>query len=168
MAFLGKKFNENQVDPLGSRDPVPAGLYTLAIESSEIGDTKANDGSKKLSLTIGILEGEHKGKKIFLTLNLWNKNKVSRELGWKELGEICRACGYYRDIEDTSSIHGLPFKAKVGIKKSEGYSDQNVIKEYLSKKDGGGSQAKENYPDSEEAVSGETSSGGLPPWLETA
>lgn len=170
MAFLGRKFNENTVEPSTSREPIPAGEYLMATESSEVADTSKNDGSKMLKFTFSVLDGQFKGRKVFVNLNLWNKNKVASEIGWRELGDLCRACGYYRDLEDTSALNGLPFRAKIGIRKSAGYADQNEIKEYIKKENTGGSvsapvatAAQNNYPDSQEATSGE-----LPPWLENA
>jgi len=172
MAFLGAKFNPNQVEPSQSLEPVPAGEYKLALSQSEIVETKNRDG-KYLKCEFVILEGAHKGRKVWANFNCWNKNQVAVEIAWRQLGDLCRACGFYRDLEDSSALHNIPFAAKLSIKKSEGYRDQNEISEYIAKPGPGGQAAPgvTTSPASSPTQAAQpqaAAGGGVPPWLQNA
>ena len=112
MAFLGQTFNPNTVEPSQSMEPVPAGDYKLALTDSEPVETKNRDG-KYLKCEYVVLEGPSKGRKIFQNLNLWNKNVTASEIAWRQLGDLCRACGISRDIKDSTELHNIPFMASL-------------------------------------------------------
>ncbi|HEX4918067.1 MAG TPA: DUF669 domain-containing protein, partial [Limnobacter sp.] len=63
MSNIFNNFNAAEVQPMESRDVLPAGKYIAAIVDNEIKPTKSGTG-ERLNLTFEILEGEHKGRKV--------------------------------------------------------------------------------------------------------
>lgn len=94
--------------PNGTQRPVfkdlPPGLYTVRISAEETKPTKAGNG-EYLQLTFEIVEGPHKGTKIFDRLNLRNPSARAMEIAQATLGAICEAAGV-TDPSDSSALVG--------------------------------------------------------------
>lgn len=163
MTYLGQKVNASALPPADTMEPVPEGEYMLSLVSTEAKETKDKTG-KLLNCEYVILEGEYKGKKIFGMFNLWNKSDKAKEIAWRQLGELCRAVGYYKELEDTKSICQLPFKAKVIVKSSEGYKPRNEISEFIAKQGNTPTQA----PVDPKSVAETAGQNDVPPWLANA
>lgn len=108
MSNLAEAFNEGYyqtgtVEP-ASFDDLPAGDYPVIITDSEMKDTKDFQG-KYLQLTYDIIEGQHKGRKLFDRLNLINRNDTARAISKQSLESICRATGYVGQLRDSSQLH---------------------------------------------------------------
>ncbi len=54
-------FNANEVDPMDTFDPIPAGKYLAIIQESEMKPTKSGNGSY-LEFVFQVIEGEFKGR----------------------------------------------------------------------------------------------------------
>ena len=120
-----KKNNEG----MGDMTPIPAGDYIAHIIKSEIKDTKAGDG-KRLNLQFVVLEGKHKGRVVFVGLNVANPNPQAVEISMKELNSICQACEV-SNVEDSEELHQIPMGIKVTVTAgSEQYPPRNEIKGY--------------------------------------
>jgi len=104
---------------------LPAGWYNVIVTESDVKDTKAFDG-KYLKLTVKVLKGDFKGRLVFLNINLENKNEIAKQIGLRQLGSLLKALGLPA-INDTSSLHNIPFCLKLKIRKQDGYDDQNEI-----------------------------------------
>ena len=171
MAFLGQSFNPNQVEPTQSNEPFAAGDYKLVLVASEILETKNRDG-KYLKCEFTVLEGASKGRKVWQNFNLWNKNVVAKEIAFRQLGDLCRACGYYRDLQDSSALHNIPFMAHVGIRKgNDGYRDSNEIKEYYSRPSSGvaaTATAEQPKEETQKERTTQPATDSVPPWLQNA
>ena len=129
MAQLPDVFKHKDHDKMGDFTVMPAGTeVTAKIVKSEIVPTKAGDG-KRLNMQAQIQDGEFKGKRLFIGLNIANPNPMAVEISQKELASICEVCGK-ATIKDTQELHDIAFGATVGIEKSEGYPDKNFIKSY--------------------------------------
>lgn len=129
MAVLN--FNAAEVEPMGDYSPIPAGDYLAVITDSEEKPTKDFTGSY-VQMTFEVIEGQHKGRKIFNRLNLQNKNPVAVDIARRELSSICHAAGVLSP-RDSNELHNKPMLIKVAVKPAQGdYSASNEIKAYKS------------------------------------
>ncbi len=126
------KFNANQYEPHAGTDPVPPGDYLLQVSDSGIEPTKDGKG-KILKCTFTVVEGKYKNRRIFERFNIMNASKEAEEIAFAKLSSLCRACGKM-EISDSGQLHGIPFKAKVGVRAgTNGFEPSNVIKTYYPK-----------------------------------
>lgn len=127
MANLGMQFNSNEVE-VTSFDPIPNGDYTVAITDSDVVRNSANTGDI-LKLTLEVKEGQFINRKIFDQINLSNPNEVAVKIGREKLAQYCHATRQ-TVLNDSAQLHGIPFKAKVVIKKDRNgeYDDRNEIR----------------------------------------
>jgi len=114
MVSLGN-FDASQVDPTTPFDPIPAGKYLAVITESEMKATKSGAG-QYLELVFEIVEGEHKGRKLWARLNLNHPNQTTVKIARAELSAICRAVGVMRP-QDSVELHNLPLVITVRCKK---------------------------------------------------
>jgi hypothetical protein len=121
-------FNANQVEPMAELEAVPAGKYTAVIIDSEIKPTKAGTGSY-LALTLEIVEGEFKGRKLWSRLNLDNPSQVAVQIARQELSAICRAVGV-REPKDSCELHNIPLIVTVKQKADPDGEVRNEVKGY--------------------------------------
>ncbi len=128
MAQLPQAFDATKVDPDTGFDPVPPGEYTLIATSSEMKETKNRDGHY-LSMTMEIIDGQYKGRKIFTQFNINNRSQEAQRIAEQQLSALCHACGRLR-ISDSDELNGIPFIASVKIKTDPGYNPKNVIGAY--------------------------------------
>jgi hypothetical protein len=120
-----------------SFEPVPQDTYTLMITDSDMVQTKNGNG-QMLKLTMQIVDGAHKGRKIWDNLNLINSSTTAVEIAQRNLGSICKAIGV-ASVTESAVLHNKPFKAFVGIEiGTNGYSDKNRVKKYDHRPLGGG------------------------------
>ena len=126
MANLGGTFDATAVEPASGRTALPAGEYLAAIAKSSVGPTKSGSGTKA-ELEFEVLDGPHKGRRFWVTLNLKNPNAQAQEIGLRELSAICHAVGKLR-VADTEELHAHPMLVKLGIDKND--PERNVAKGY--------------------------------------
>jgi hypothetical protein len=126
MQLFQQPFDASKVKPRDSFEPIPEAWYNLAIRNSEAKPTKDNE-SGYLVLEIEVLDGEYKGRKVFDNLNLWNKSIQASEIAQGQLSAYCHATGVLI-VQESSQLHGIPFKGKVGIQHDPGYEPKNKIK----------------------------------------
>lgn len=131
MANLGN-FNANEVDPHKALEPIPAGEYSIAMTASEMKPTATGNGHY-LSLEFQVLEGPHKGRKLYDNLNLKNPSPQAVEIARAKLSAICRAVGCMTP-KDSTELHNKPLIGIVGHKKREDTGEmQNSIKGYKAR-----------------------------------
>jgi hypothetical protein len=104
-------FDASQVEPSSELAPVPAGKYLAVITDSEMRPTKAGTGHY-LQLTFEIIEGEHKGRRLWSRLNLDNPNATAVRIAKAELSAICRAVGVMAP-RDSVELHNIPLVIRV-------------------------------------------------------
>lgn len=122
-------FDANQVEPSSPLDPIPDGNYAVVITGSEIKSTKSGTGSY-LQLTFEVIEGNCKGRLLWVRLNLDNPNATAVQIARQELSAICRAVGVMQP-QDSEDLHNLPLNVDVRSKKrSDSNELTNVIKGY--------------------------------------
>jgi hypothetical protein len=125
-------FDATRVEPSTDYDPLPAGKYLAVIIDSEMKPTKAGTGSY-LQLTFEIIDGPHKGRKVWGRLNLINNNETTMKIAQAELSAICRAVGVLAP-NDSVELHNLPLLITVKCKKWTDTNDiTNEVKGYAKK-----------------------------------
>lgn len=110
-------FDANQVEPSTGKDPVPAGKYVAAITNSEMKPTK-NGAGQYLELEYQILDGEHKGRKLWSRHTLQHTSAQTVQIARGELSAVCRAIGVMQP-KDSAELHNLPMTVTVKLKKRE-------------------------------------------------
>lgn len=124
-------FDANTVEPQQELKPLPAADYKVAITESEMKKNKAGTGSY-LSFVFSVLEGDHKGRKLYTNLNLDNPNKTAVEIAKSELSAVCRAVNVMTP-NDSAELHNKPLVVAVGLEKRKDTGDmQNRVKAYKS------------------------------------
>jgi hypothetical protein len=110
-------FDANQVEPSSGKDPVPAGKYVAAITNSEMKPTK-NGAGQYLEIEYQILDGEHKGRKLWSRHTLQHTSAQTVQIARGELSAVCRAIGIMQP-KDSAELHNLPLTVTVKLKKRE-------------------------------------------------
>lgn len=127
MAQFQNAFDATQVEPNKPMDVIPDGDYLVIIEHSEWKKTKAGTGTY-LELSLQIVDGPQKGRKLWDRLNLDNPNQQAVDIAQQTLSAICHATGVMR-VSDSAQLHNLPLLAKVKVKQGEN-GPMNEIKGY--------------------------------------
>jgi hypothetical protein len=131
MARFDTSFDATSVEPTTAYELLPAGKYRAQIVESEIRPTR-NGMGQYLWLMIDILDGEHKGRKIFDQLNLVNPNPTTVEIAQRTLSAICHATGKMH-VSDSEELHLIPMTIEVKIRPPKnGYGESNAIAYYYS------------------------------------
>lgn len=146
-------FDAHQVEPASGKDPIPAGKYVVAISNSEMHPTKNGTG-QYLELEYQVIEGEHKGRKVWSRHNLHHANAQAVQIARGELSAICRAVGVMAP-KDSAELHNLPLTVTVKLKKREDTGEMTNEVTAWAKKD-----AAIGTPQQATATGGNT-----PPWL---
>lgn len=130
MSNLGN-FDPTKVDP-NQVAPVPDGNYALQVIESEVKPTKSGVGTM-LNLTLEIIDGEQKGRRVYERINIQNASAAAQQIGQKQLSGLCHACGHLKAVTDSSDLHYKPFWATLGTEVDDTgkYAPKNVIKKYL-------------------------------------
>jgi hypothetical protein len=110
-------FDASQVEPSTGKDPIPAGKYVAVISASEMKPTKNGNG-QYLELEYQIIDGDHKGRKIWSRHNLHHSNAQTVQIARGELSAICRAIGIMQP-KDSAELHNLPMTVTVKQKKRD-------------------------------------------------
>lgn len=120
-------FNAAEVQPLEEFDAIPAGTYEAVITDSVMKPTKNGTGNY-LELTVEIIAGDYKGRKLWSRLNLQNQSVKAVEIARRELSAICRATGVMNP-GDSSELHNLPIMISVKTRKRE---DDGTVQNEIS------------------------------------
>lgn len=112
MADLGG-FDATKVEPASEYKPLPAGDYRCVIVSSIKKPTKAGTGYF-LELSMEVVDGEHKNRKLTDRLNIWNPNPTAAEIASRTLSSICHATGVMKP-NTSEQLHGLPMIVSVAV-----------------------------------------------------
>ncbi len=130
MARFDTSFDATGVEPTTAYEVLPAGKYRAQIIESEMRVTR-NGMGQFLWLMLDILEGEHKGRKIFDQLNLVNPNPTTVEIAQRTLSAICHATGKMQ-VSDSEELHLIPMTIQVTVKPPRnGYGESNGIRYML-------------------------------------
>jgi hypothetical protein len=130
-------FDASTVAPQQSYNPVPAGVYLAHVTDSSINPLKSGKGTG-MKLTLEILDGEFKGRKVFENLNVQHENAETQSIAQSALSALCHACGVVK-LTDTAMLHFKPLKIKVAVREAQGqYQASNNVKGYEAVQASGG------------------------------
>lgn len=121
-------FNAATVDPTDNFAPLPPGDYPVVITESDMKPTKSGSG-EYLQLTLEVIDGPMKGRKLWDRLNLVNSNTTAVEIAQRALSQICHAVNVMTP-QDSHELHGKPLVATVATKDEPGYGVRNEVKKY--------------------------------------
>ena len=121
-------FDANNVEPVPSFEPIPAGQYVAMITASE--EKTSQKGSRYLSLELEVLEGPCKGRKLWSNLNLYHADAEVVKFARSDLASICKAVGVLKP-QDSVQLHNLPLLITVKcVNRKDTGELQNRIKGY--------------------------------------
>lgn len=123
MAFFN--FDANTVAPDTSHQLMPAGVYTARIIESNVEPLKSGNGTG-LKLTMEIIDGQFKNRRLWPQLNVTHTNPVAQQIGQQQLSSICRAVNVM-NLQDTQQLHNKPLRVKVKIRQDAVYGDKNEV-----------------------------------------
>lgn len=127
MANLGDTYDATGGETMREGGAIAPGWYTACIAKSDKEDAKSGGGNAYIAFEFEVTEGDSKGRRFWLNLNLWNTNSQAVEIAQRELNTIMHACGKLR-ISDTEELHGIPMQVKLGYEK--GNKDRNKPNAY--------------------------------------
>jgi hypothetical protein len=161
MANLGN-YDATGGQTMGERDALPAGEYTAALVKSDRTQAKSNPDNSFIACEFEVMDGEHKGRRFWTNLNLWNGNAQAVDIAQRELNSVMHACGRLRIVE-TEELHGIPMRVKLGFQKND--ATRNEVKGYSPLNGGGNASQQQNH--SQANTGGQQASGGAP-WKRSA
>jgi hypothetical protein len=122
-------FDASQVAPQASSGPVPAGTYLAHITESDVQPLKSGKGTG-LKLTFEIIDGPHKGRRVWENLNIQHENEDTQRIAQSQLSALCHAVNVIK-LQDTAALHMKPVTIKVVVREAQGqYQASNNIKGY--------------------------------------
>jgi hypothetical protein len=123
-------FDASTVAPdQGIPEAVPAGWYNVIMDESEMKPTKDGEGAY-LACRFAIVDGQYQGRKLFIRLNLKNKNPIAQEIAYKQLSAICHAVNIIHAL-DSAQLHNIPLKVKVKVRPAtDDYEASNDVTQY--------------------------------------
>jgi hypothetical protein len=117
---------ESEAQEARSFSPLPDGNYPAIVTGSELKDTKAGNG-KYLSLAFEVIDGEHKGRKLWTNINIQNPNPTAEKIGRSELANLCKAVGVLAP-QTSEELHDIPVILTVRLDKQD--ATRNAVKGY--------------------------------------
>lgn len=148
---------------------IPTGEYTFQIVDSEVHDA---DGKIEIELVHEVMEGEHKGRKVWCFLKTVHPNETTMKIANSNFTAIREATGVINP-RDTQELHYKPFTARV-----EFIPSGTVRKTYTYKRDSNEFKAwkKLEGVQPQQLSSGQTThntaapaaTGSVPPWKRAA
>jgi len=124
-------FDASAVAPQVSNSVLPAGTYLAHITESDVRPLASGNG-EGLKLTFEIIDGQHKGRRVWDNLNIQHNNETTQRIAQAQLSALCHAVNVIK-LEDTSALHYKPVRIKVTVREADGkYQESNNIKGYES------------------------------------
>lgn len=165
MANLAGSYDQN-AEPGGDFDPIPAGKYRAVIVESDVEDiSRQSNKGRCLKLTWKVDGGQYDGRLIWQRLNLWpeNMNNMDKvvQIANAQFASIRQATGKIA-VQDSEELHHIPCMIGVKIRKSEGYSDQNEVSSVAAA--GGSAPANTAQPAQQRQAPPASNGGGSRPW----
>ncbi len=138
MALLPRQFNTpDNKETMSDFSAIPqedCGVYyPMQIVKSSMEKCKpaAKDpNGQYLKLESVVLAGKYKGRKLWVQLNLINKNETAVSIAQKELNTICQVVGI-AGCQNSEQLHGIPFMGRIDfVEKTPQYPAKNEIGHY--------------------------------------
>jgi hypothetical protein len=110
--LYGRAVNPNEHEDPGF-EPIPPDWYPMLIDKAEIKGTKDGTG-KILKIEYTVLGDKYNGRKLFVNINLVNRNEQAMQIGLRELASLERAIGIDM-VVDSSQLIGQQVLGKVKV-----------------------------------------------------
>ena len=109
-------------------EALPTDDYNLVITDTEKVENKKLNGHQ-LKVTVEVLDGPMKGRKVFPSFNIWHHDEKPRQIGREQFNSVVAAIGITapRNHED---IRGGRLTARVTKTEDPKYGEGNDIKSY--------------------------------------
>ena len=160
---LPEVFDPSQYEGTADLVPIPPGWQSAHIVEASYKEVLNNSTSTYMLAVFEIIEGEHKGRKIFQNVTLTNRNQQAVEIGTRLLKDICESVktGPLKNLE---VLQYKPMKVRVGIKRDKDgvYPDRNQITQvraydFVPKRGGGSTSVTAPLPQPASSGSATTS-----------
>src|SRR5262249_39861142 len=175
---LPEVFDPSQYEGTADFVPIRPSWQSAQIVEVSRKEAQNNSSSTYILAVFEIIEGEHKGRKIFQNITLTNQNQQAVEIGQRLLTDICNALkiGPLKNLE---VLLYKPMKVRVGIKRDKDgvYPDRNQITQvraydFVPKRGGGSASvtapaapsAGLSSPSPSSSTSSAVMPGGSAPW----
>jgi hypothetical protein len=97
-----------------------------------------------LKLTFEVIDGQHKGRKVYENLNIRHTSEDTQRIAQSQLSALCHAVNVIK-LMDTAALHFKPVRINVTVREAVGqYKASNNIKGYEAV--GGGISAPATAP----------------------
>jgi len=110
MALLTNLYNPD-AEAQPDFSPIPTGEYLAQIVDSDMKPTKNNTG-EYLELAYEIVDGDYKGRRVWVRLNLVNANPQAVEIANRDFAAIRQATGVLNP-RDSADLHRKPHVIRV-------------------------------------------------------
>lgn len=121
---LGNPFDPRTVEPQSDWEVLPPGKYPVYLDNAEVLPTKT--GGTYLKLSMFVLEGPHRNRKLWANINLQNQSEKCVEIGLRELAALGMALGG-EAIRGTAQLIDRVVVAHVVVK-----NDKNEVRTFSS------------------------------------
>ena len=125
MANLGGTYEADPQNVAGDYTPVPPGDYLVMVVSSDIRDAK-KPGNRFIELSLLIMDGPEKNRKLTDRINLWNDNPKAVEIAQRSFNALIVACGKLA-VQDTAELHNILIIATVKVDPGKPYTDNDGV-----------------------------------------
>lgn len=118
----------NPADHEDTYEPIPAGKYAAVITNTEAKATQK--GGEYIKLTIEVIDGPSKGRKVFSNLNIKNANVEAEKIAKITVANICRAVGVAHP-KAWSELCNKPIVVKLSVRpETADYPASNDVKSW--------------------------------------
>lgn len=127
-------FDASKVAPSEAFEVLPAGWYAARIIDSEVKPSSSGDNMLKLTFELDeARHPTHKGRKVWVNLNLWNsgaKSAQTIQIAQRDLSAICKAVGV-AGVSNTDTLHNILLAIKLKVRAANGdYEAANDVAGY--------------------------------------
>ena len=108
---------------------LPKGEYLSIVTESAVKQTKRGDGAY-LELIFEVIDGAHKGRKVWERLTVQNASSKALEIGQRRLSNLLHALGR-QTVNDSSELHNTPVNLLVDVEPPSGeFAPKNKVIAY--------------------------------------
>ena len=129
----GLDFNASEHEPARAIDILPNGWYNAEITDAEVLACKGVGNNERVSIEYTVIDGDHKGRKVWDSINHNHSKAQTQEIGQRELSAVCHATGVMQLSSAAGGVAqfvGKMLQIKVGTgKTTAAYPDpKNEVK----------------------------------------
>jgi hypothetical protein len=135
-------FDSTGVEPSRPRDVVPKGWYRAHITETSMKDAK-KQGNRFAEMEWTLLDGEHKGRKVWDRLNVVNDSEQAQDIARRDMAAICHATGVLK-FRFLDELKYKPIEILVAVIPPKGeFAEKNEVKGYRSVQGGNGQPTRQ-------------------------